>query len=113
LLKELGDFMVIEVKDTTIVIDGKEFNKSYLERIIELPFGFFDTSLGSDEAIHPLLKVLAEYPQMLDVLEDRFQNKQLIEKINKEMEKKVNDYTNSRGTEPPENKRLHRKSTRR
>lgn len=63
---------LVEFTEKSVFINGSEYNKSYLERIMELPMGSLDEQYGNDIALTPLFKIIGEFPNVIDIFEGRF-----------------------------------------
>ncbi len=59
-----------------INIGGKEINTVTLERVLRLPFGTIEDSLGNDPGLDALMRLVQTYPWLLEVAEANFDEKE-------------------------------------
>jgi hypothetical protein len=59
-----------------IHINGKPVKSVTLERILGLPIGTIETSLGNDPCLGTLIKIVQTFPWLLDVAESHYNEKE-------------------------------------
>ena len=77
--------MSIEFTKEHVIINGKQYYKSYLERILEIPQGTLDNTTGNDFCVLSILKIIEAFPSIVHVIDSRYEQKE-IQKFNEQIE---------------------------
>ena len=76
----------VTLQGYTLIIDGKELKTGYVERALELPQGYILANYDHDPALRAVLKIVAHFPNILDVADNEFTPQSILEFLIKEIQ---------------------------
>ncbi len=62
--------MEIKFTEQEILLNGQAFNRAMVERLLQIPQGSIENLLGNDPSVKPLLRIVCEFPEILEAAEE-------------------------------------------